>query len=416
MDKLILHVLRERNKYKQLIQTVPKDTLGTTTSSLLDWYGLYFAAYPNHTCVELDGLASFIRLRCPNASPEQLTVLMHLVEQMKAYTPPSSAVDGVVQTLYERSAAGKIQKLLIDYEDGGEIDLTYEVQKIAQDTRKSVGFGSVLDYEDVDPMQVIAEMQRDEGVRFRQLSISEHIKGLMPGHLVMIAGRVGRGKTTYLLDNLAYFMPQCAKLYPGRPILWLNNESKVRFGIPRLYQSVLGKTIDELASMDRADMEAKFIKATEGCRVIPKDIHKASMAQVEQIIEAWNPCMVVLDMVAHVRTSSSVAGNRTDLMESLWAEFRELAAIHNFIAIGTAQISDEGKNMLFPPDSAIKDSKTAVQGTLDLQIMIGSLDDPQFEAVRGVSIVKTKLQKPGKPQFLRSECQYDPARVRFIDS
>jgi hypothetical protein len=64
--------------------------------------------------------------------------------------------------------------------------------------------------------------------------------------------------------------------------------------------------------------------------------------------------------------------------------------------MGTVQVSAEGFNMLYPPLSALQNSKTGIQTTLDLVLMMGALTNPDAATLRGISTPKNKLGRSGK--------------------
>ncbi|MES9125715.1 hypothetical protein ABEP66_12030, partial [Cutibacterium acnes] len=93
------------------------------------------------------------------------------------------------------------------------------------------------------------------------------------------------------------------RLYPGRPILWFNNEGQGENIIPRIYQTALEVTLPELAELgkDRAKLHKAYEKAIKAPPNIirVKDMHGATLAKAEQVIEAMNPCMVIWDMLGN---------------------------------------------------------------------------------------------------------------------
>lgn len=100
-------------------------------------------------------------------------------------------------------------------------------------------------------------------------------------------------------------------------------------------------------------------------------------------------------------------------LELFWQGMRELAVKYDLISIGTAQISFEGRNLLYPPQSAIKDSKTAVQGAVDLMLFLGKLNDPEYANIRGVSLPKNKLGMPNKPTDINETLEYQAVIQRY---
>ena len=89
---------------------------------------------------------------------------------------------------------------------------------------------------------------------------------------------------------------------------------------------------------------------------------------------------------------------------------RQFTAIYNFFHIGSAQISAEGFDQLFPPLSALQNSKTGVQTTLDLAIWGGAyaLPDENTEFLRGLSTPKNKLKRSGKKSYVKVQTVFNP--------
>jgi hypothetical protein len=132
-------------------------------------------------------------------------------------------------------------------------------------------------------------------------------------------------------------------------------------------------------------------------------------------MEEQKPSVMVLDMIASVRGSGGAGANKADMVEQLWQEWRELLVRHDCVGLATCQISAEGGNMLYPPYSALKDSKTGIQGATDVIIMMGSLDNPDAQTIRGLSSPKNKFAIAGKPSSFQAEAYFDAARCVFDD-
>lgn len=135
-DTLILQALREKQKYRTLIGTVPTGMLGTEAQCLLAWYPIYHQAYPEHEYLDIDALDALVKLRS-GYSPEQMATVRHAMQLMRQHVD-QGALKGVVNQLYERDFAGRAGALLSQYNAGGEVDLVYELSRIAQETQRVV--------------------------------------------------------------------------------------------------------------------------------------------------------------------------------------------------------------------------------------------------------------------------------------
>lgn len=420
MDSLLLHALSNKQRYNSLKHVVPQGMVAPDTLALMQWFGAYFSAFPERDAVDVDELQSLVRLRSAHASPESVQITLHLIEQLRQ-KPDDTAINGILGQLYELDLSGRAAALIEKYQRGEEVDLAYELSRLSQQAVRSKASASPDDYIKTSIDELLAEVSDDKGLKFRRIAaLREHILGLQGGASVAIAARPDKGKTSFIASVLTDFAPQVVQMYGGeRPILWLNNEGSGKRIIPRIYQAALGKDLNEIIRMSNA---GQLVPAyTEAIGGIPdlirvKDMHGASLAQIEQVIEAQRPAVVVADMLANFRLSSAVTGgNKADAVEQIWQEWRELMVRHDCVGLATVQISVEGGNMLYPPYSALKDSKTGIQGATDVIIMMGSLDNPDAQTIRGLSSPKNKFAAPGKPSCFQSEVYFDGARCVFND-
>lgn len=213
-------------------------------------------------------------------------------------------------------------------------------------------------------------------------------------HLFLLGDFTVTHNTSLLCRILADWSQQVEKVYGcKRPIMYLNNESAVSRIKGRLYQAALKATIPELQSVgDAEDLDHAFKLATNNCEFLFKDIHGWDVSKVESLVKQYEPGILMIDMPANIKLSGKFH-NTVDAVEHIWQSMREWSVLYNTVVIGTAQISIEGDDMLFPPLSSVKDSKGAVQGALDLQINMGYVSS--IPGLRGLGVVKSKRIRPG---------------------
>lgn len=82
--------------------------------------------------------------------------------------------------------------------------------------------------------------------------------------------------------------------------------------------------------------------------------------------------------------------------------------IQQYAHMGTVQVSAEGFDMLYPPISALQNSKTGIQTTLDMCIMMGALVNPTAQFLRGISTPKNKLARSGANSLVQFEAVFNP--------
>lgn len=403
MDTLILHALRERRRYSSLLHAVPKEMLAAETQTMLAWFAAYWQAYPEAERIEVPELVALIKVRAATAPPDQLALTLHMASKL-AEEPPYDSLAGIVNQLTELDLAGRIGAVLAQYQTGGEVDLSYQIQAMCMEARRQLQGGGTDSWAD-RPIHEYLEADSDEGglqwLLFPELA--RNLKGLRSGDNVALAAPTDKGKTSMLCKIAVCMAQQAATMqhdptYKDRPLLYLVNEGQAERITPRLYQTALGLTRDQLIAMSNAGtLDAAYAKVVGKFGSIRvKNIHGKNVSQIEQIIEHHNPYLVMTDMTGRIKAVSNRSGGANDInqLEEVWNHMRELAAIHNFAHFGTVQVSAEGFEQLHPPISAMQNSKTGIQTTLDLIIMMGAIS--VSPSLRGIYTPKNKLGKSGR--------------------
>lgn len=417
MDKLILSVLRDRGKFRQLRGAVPDDLVGQETLSMLAWYDCWFKAFPERDTVDTDSLRSLFNLRVGQSIDDNQRAIMSLLFRKLDEPVDQHEVDGITAQLYERDFKGKAAALINRYDNGDEIDLTFELNRLAHENMRRISASSPASYIDDPIADILNDFQGDRGLKLVTQLLRSSVGGLQGGDSVAIAGRPDKGKTSLLAANLVNFAPQLEALgWGGRPMLWLNNEGSGRRIIPRIYQAALKCTFTEMVGKSNAGtLVDEYQQAMHNQRILVKDMHGATLGQIEQVIEELKPCVVVYDMLANFRMPSAGGGNKTDALEQMWQEVREQAVRHDFVAFPTVQISADGDDQMYPPYSALKDSKTGIQGATDVILMMGALNAIEMDSVRGFSTPKNKRQMQGTPSNTPGQVFFDKERCVFED-
>lgn len=419
LDLLILAALSTARRYKSLSHVVPSSMVSVDTQVMLQWFGAYYNTFPEREAIVVDELISLVRLRSSAATADQVALMVHLCEQLRKPVD-ESAIRGILGQLHELDLSGRAGALLSRYNNGEEINLAFELNALSQATVRSMAQSSPDDYIDTPIHDILAEVQNDSGIKFRRLALlRDNIMGLRGGASIAVGARPDKGKTSLIADIITDFAPQIEPVFgPGRPILWLNNEGSGKRIIPRVYQAALSLDLNQIIEKSNAGiLIPEYTAAVGGTPDIirVKDVHGANLARIEQVIESMRPAVVVFDMLANVHLGGVSDGNKADQVERLWQHVRELAVQHDFIAISTVQISVEGGNCLYPSYSALKDSKTGIQGATDIILMLGSYDNPDAQCIRGLSTPKNKFAMPGKQSYVMGEVYFDGARCKFDD-
>lgn len=414
MDLNILAALMDRRRYKNLAHAVPAQMVSPQTNGMLRWFQAYWAAFPERDKLDPDELVSLIRLRTKGTDTEQVALTVALAEQLKK-TVAEDAIRAISSTLHELDFAGRAGAALAAYNDGQDVDITFDMLMLAKEVRRAITDGDKPNWEDGNILDYL-EADSDEGgiVLDYIKELGANIKGLQPGDNIAVVAPTDKGKTSKLCRISVSCAKQAKVRYPGRPLLYLVNEGTARKIVNRLYQTATGLSRRDMLEAAHAGtlekMYCDVVGARDAIRVV--SIHGKNMAQVARIIEQHQPYAVITDMTGRIRSMSNKSGGANDIgqLEEVWDGMRELAAIYEFFHIGTVQVSAEGFNMLFPPLSAMQNSKTGIQTTLDLCIMMGALQAPEYAGIRGISTPKNKLARSGAESALQFQVGFEPEK------
>lgn len=419
MDLIVVRAMCTQKVWNRLREQIPKSMLAPDTANLLDWVGLYWKTYPEHAEVNWDAMQSMLNLRAGHLTRDERAIMNSLLTGVQQV--PDDSVVGIVQTLNELAYSGEVAALTQRYQDGDEIDYLLEMKQL----QRKYGDGaavheSLLEWESGSVDDILAATDESGGLKlgvFEQLANS--IRGLRGGDCIAVAAPVDSGKTSLLAAMAVDFaeqMQQQPDIYGDRPILWLVNEGPATRTVPRVYQAALHWTLAEIkerhSKQEFVPAYLKKVGSTDRIRI--KAAHSLTMAQISTLLEEMRPAILIIDMPANIRGGNAESEHQN--LEARWQELRVLGCEYDCVMIGTMQLSLEGYNMLYPPLTAMKQSKIGVQGALDLALMMGCLDrneQPQMQNIRGISTPKNKLALSGKESLLQFEVNFQPGRCKF---
>ena len=412
MHLTLLQALAHRDRYKALKGAVPTDMFDSTTIGLLNWYSIFLDSYPDREQIDPDALFTLMKLRA-NLDADQAAVTAKVIDQLKKPVA-KDLIQGLVSQLEEVAYVGKVGSLLAKYNNGEDVDVTFELQQLTAETRRRMQTVGAAQWASADVLEYIEKTEDESGFKLKFLpALASNLRGLRPGDNIALAAPTDKGKTSFLMNMAADIAHQAKDtvLYKDRPLLFLVNEGQAEVLTPRMYQTVarVNRTkLKELAvSGELYDLYIKHVGRRDAIRFV--NVHGQSIAQIARIIEAHKPYCVITDMTGRIRATGNTAGmNDISQLEAVWNSMREMAAIYDFLHIGTVQVSAEGFDMLYPPLSAMQNSKTGIQTTLDLALFMGAINSENMDFIRGISSPKNKCASTGVKGKNQFEVLFDP--------
>lgn len=422
IDVHLLKALTNKTRFYSLRDSIPEEMFAADTIAMIGWFGLYYSKNPEHQWIDLDLLCTMMKLQAsststdPETTKANIAISERIVEQLKKPVDDDK-IATVVNQLEELRFRGKVGRVLADYDSGEDIDITYEVQQLTEQSRSvllgagGAGWaqGNIGDYlKATDP---------DAGIKLSCLpQLASRIRGLIPGDNIALGAPTDAGKTSLLCKIAGCAAVQAKTIYEGRPLLYLVNEGTAETIVPRIWQAVTGLLRSEMVALHNKNelvpLYTSIVGSWDAIRV--QEIHGMSISQVERIIQAHKPYMVITDMTGRIDTGKPNMAEHT-AAEYIWNSMREKAAQNKFIHMGTIQVSAEGSETLHPPITALQNSKIGVQTTLDLLMIMGIIrNDPTQENIRGLWTPKNKMGLEGMEKQNKSAGTFFPDKNEWI--
>lgn len=384
----ILFVLSTREYYNKYISYVLKHTLTKETevivSDLGEWYSSTLADDISWTA-----FASWFRMvKHPMFKTDKQEIYQAIFSQMETYVP-SEAVEGIVQSLLERSYAAQVADIALSVAEGTSPGRMDEIEDLLRGYLEESGKASDTASEEVvdDIEEIIAKMEGGEGLEWRLKCLNESLGPLRKGNFIVLGKRPETGGTTFCSSEATYMAMQ---MKDGEQVLWFNNEQigwEVKW---RVFQAALGWNRERM-ELNKLVLKNEFEKAVGGPDKIKIfDVHGRSIYEIEEIIKRYKPGLIIFDQLWKVRGYEKSAGGDVQRLTAIFAKARDLA--HEYapvIAVHQADGSAAGEKYI--PMEALYMSKTGCQGEADAIITIGATYEPGLEYNRFINIPKNKL-------------------------
>jgi hypothetical protein len=133
---------------------------------------------------------------------------------------------------------------------------------------------------------------------------------------------------------------------------------------------------------------AKAVGDKDRIRIVPAQ--GWHIKEAERVIKACNPCMVIYDMLDNF-SGFETDGTIDQRYRALYDYARQLADIHQHVAVATSQCVGEANGVEKIEMHMLAGSRVAKQSTADLLIMLGRSLDPGKQNQRFIYTPKNKF-------------------------
>lgn len=440
LDHTLLQICKQRKRFYQLFRMLNEKAVDPNTLAILKCYDQYFKLDDACETIPIeDGFKTwfFLQKKALAENPEAKAII-NAVLAKAAQAPSEFAERIIVKQLLQAALAVETTEALDRYHAGEDIDPAAALDAAYQRYNMAMEISEARhDFVELDE-DLFAEDEEGGGLRPRWTCLQNFMRPWRGGDFIIFASRPDAGKTSAIADNITYMAPQVAQSNAAmfmewkanggegeepqpRCILWLNNEGPGKRILKRVVQAAFGIPMSEIVlKQQQGVLWDEYEALVGGDRTIikVKDIHMWTNSQVEELIKATQPALVVYDMIDNIQFAG-LAGNggtRTDqLLEAMYAWGRNMAVIHDHVGLATSQTSADAADKSYPAMYMLKDSKTGKQGACDAIIMMGIREDnPLEEAVRWCSTPKNKLAVEGMGKSPKEELIFNYATSRFI--
>ncbi|UZV39746.1 replicative DNA helicase [Xanthomonas phage NED111] len=421
LDTTLLRLCTNRGKFDRLVPSAPRDGLDELTVLMLDALRAYYKEFPDTKDLPFDVFDGWaMEFKWKTQADDKKSLLKVLLKQMREPVPPE-AEQGMIEKLLELELATTAVSKIVQWNGGAEFSLRDELYGLAETITDRMDRKARLPLVKETPEELMEMDEHDIGIHFRLPTLARNLRAMRGGDFGIYAMRPDAGKTTFLTSESSHWITQLDAVWPDqkRTGIWLNNEGPGKRIKQRWYQSLLGATIPEMVEWAKDGSIRKRIEDAMGGdihRMQFYDIHGFNSGEVEAIIKQTNPGFIIFDMIDNITFTGGMTngGQRTDqMLEAMYQAARNWCVKYDAVGVATSQISAEGEGIQYPPQSALKDSKTGKQGACDFIIMGGKLNDPAMERFRYIGTPKNKLHRAGGKRDVREEVMMDAERARF---
>lgn len=402
---ILKHFMTDATQQVKFHRHIKKiDNLDKVHSQLFDTLDELYTLFPDKVSVNVDEVRAYLMSKYPS---RDTSYLMEVAESAMKQTIGKEITLKLIESAIEYQMANKLMATcaaVISRQKTGV--LLNETDAVTQE------YSDLLTGADKPDQLQDCDMSFEDAIRFRAsdsgikwpLSILNHCLGGVEPSLGLVIARPDTGKTSFMLNCMAYFAAQCRGT--DHQLLYLNNEEgiiglKARFGV-----SLLGCET-KWAEENPKEFGDEVAKRNGTCVRFHGGVR--STRDVETLLKRYNPVATVLDQLPKF----ILPGNQDEGpkgIANVFGWFRDKAKDYNTMMMGVAQ-ADAKSGQWITMDN-INGSKTDVPGELDWGIGIGMVDDIGMELARFFNIFKNK-QKYGRKG--RAEAVFTAEKCRYKD-
>lgn len=248
---------------------------------------------------------------------------------------------------------------------------------------------------------VTSTFSKENMIKLRPNALNKRVGGgVIPGNHVLFFGRPNSAKSLTAITNIAGFLMQ------GLSGLMVINEDPTSSYWLRFICNMTETSQDVvLADFDRY----KQVALEKGLnRLTIVSLAPGTPKQIEALVERYRPEFLVVDQISNLNMGG-YQDSRTNELEDAAKFMRKMGKKYNLLAVSLCQAGDSAENKQILDMNDVYNSKTGIQGALDVQVGIGVDKQLDEEGLRIMSIVKNK--RTGKHENFPVKVRKDVSRM-----
>jgi len=415
-NKTLLQVLKYRDQWDKLRSSILLNEFDKEVRAVLNAIKKY---WNNHDDDEMNMEVFVSGFFIANKIPESERLFYNKLFEVMSQEPDEAVSKDIIRDLRLMEFGKEILDAHDDYTIGKDIDLYETVRRTVSDFEGDIRRDANTGYCNANVHEIIEDEKHGTFLPWHLDCLRRAMPNLRTGMQVIVAARPGKGKTSFLAHADVHFLQESFLSSSDRPIVWFNNEGKKIRVKGNHVRAALRKDFTEIGELGWAKAQEQYLDVLgRDDRLRIYDIHGRDYLYLERILENDKPAVVVWDMLDNIKGFYGSKGNdrKDQQLEALYQWARECAVKYDFLSLPTSQISVEGADKQWVPESCLKDSKTGKQGACDAIITIGSIEREGFQNSRFIYVPKTKFSPAkGFPADCRTEVVFDPARSLYLN-
>ena len=393
----ILYILEEYNDYIKYNNIVYKNTTDDIIKRILINIKSYYEEL-KVPVIDWSDFETYFFVKNPMITPSKAIQFKAVFDTIKK--PNAALKSSLLDTYMERYHAERIAFMALEVAEGKpskRLDVVQsELDEYILQSGKAAQIGKEANREDITT--ILNRTSSSAGLRWRLTGLNESLGSLIKGKFLFFGGRPDSGKTTLLMSEGGYMAQQ---LPEDEICFYFSNEEDADALKPRILCSVLG--IDLLTLKSDPDMYWERYKDALGGnpdKILLIEKPDLSVTDIEWWIAHEKPGLILVDQLRKVKGFDTLDGIKRT--ERLFNWGREIAK-HHAPVITVGQLDDSAENEAYPPMRTIYESKTAIQGEMDVIVNIGCVAGSVPPNARYLGVVKNKMPSPEVPALRKGK-------------